>query len=154
MGRIVNLRVLWEKPTLLLKKTHKNNQLLCNVNQIKENFGIIADDIKPESITINDQPLKSLNQSEFVSAQQGWLYDSHNQQTFIKIQSNPDVTDYKIVLNNISKKAIKKKPIVLESPRDSTVTRMGPVRAFFVKVCKKCNLVQNRILAARRKGRN
>ncbi len=104
------------KTNVTVEKTHKNNQLLCNVNQIKENFGIIADDIKPESITINGQPLKSLNQNDFVSAQQGWLYDSHNQQTFIKIQSNPDVTDYKIVLNNTSKKAIKKQPIVLESP--------------------------------------
>ena len=82
------------------KSTH-NSLLNIKVSGIGEPFGILIDGILPESVSVNNTEIESIEKQLFSKAIQGWRYDSVQNQSLIKIESIPGIENYEIVAENI-----------------------------------------------------
>jgi alpha-glucosidase (family GH31 glycosyl hydrolase) len=92
-----------DKKIIRIKKQISTDQIDLKVTNITESFGLIVDGYFPKAVIVNEKRVKEKQENEFSSAAEGWRFDQEKGQTLIKIRSEPNQYDYKVVLMQVVK---------------------------------------------------
>ena len=83
-----------------ITKSNIGGRIVAEVNNIKQNFGLLFDGVNPKKVFVNGKELINLNPQQFSNAIAGWIYNQKFNQLMIKMKYQSEESNYKVEIED------------------------------------------------------